>query len=97
MRFFAGADTQDRALPDTETVTVTNLPALTVASAGLRGAYTEENFARGRAQVQQWLEQHADQWEAAGEPYAVFWNSPFMPGFLKRSEVHQPLRNRAAP
>jgi hypothetical protein len=45
----------------------------------------------------QWLERHADQWEAAGEPYAVFWNSPFMPGFLKRSEVHQPLRHRAAP
>ena len=97
MRFFAGADAQDRALPDTETVTVTNLPALTVASAGLRGAYTEETFERGRTQVRQWLEQNADRWEAAGEPYAVFWNSPFMPGFLKRSEVHQPLRRRAAP
>ncbi|MEY5012255.1 MAG: hypothetical protein RLZZ253_3394, partial [Verrucomicrobiota bacterium] len=25
------------------------------------------------------------------EPYAVYWNSPFVPGFLKHSEVHIPL------
>ena len=94
MRFFAGADAKERALPDTDAVSVTNLPAVTVVSAGLRGSYTKEHFDEGRAMIKAWLEKHGDQWQAAGEPYAVFWNSPFMPGFLKRSEVHQPVRPR---
>jgi len=34
--------------------------------------------------------------EAAGEPYAVYWNAPYVPPFMKRFEVHVPVRPRAA-
>ena len=30
--------------------------------------------------------------EAAGEPYGVYWNAPYVPFFLKRFEVHVPVR-----
>jgi hypothetical protein len=32
---------------------------------------------------------------AAGEAYAIYWNSPFVPGFLKRYEVHVPVEPAA--
>jgi len=33
-------------------------------------------------------------YEAMGEPYAVYWNSPLVPFFFKQSEVHIPLRKK---
>jgi hypothetical protein len=65
-------------------------PAQRVVSAGLRGEYTRARFEQGVAAVREWLAAHPE-WSAAGEPYAVYWNSPFTPGFLKRSEVHLPV------
>ncbi len=29
---------------------------------------------------------------AAGEPFAVYWDGPFKPWFMKRAEVHVPVR-----
>lgn len=37
-----------------------------------------------------WLAKRADV-KAAGEPYAIYWNSPSVPFFLKKSEVHLPV------
>jgi len=65
----------------------------TVASIGIRGGYSRESFDQNQVKLRAWLKTQSD-WEAAGEAYAVYWNSPFMIWFLKRSEVHLPVRKR---
>lgn len=65
----------------------------TVASIGIRGGYSRESFEKNQAKLREWLKVQSD-WEAAGEAYAVYWNSPFVIWFLKRSEVHLPVRKR---
>ena len=65
----------------------------TVASIGIRGGYSRESYEQHQTQLREWLKTQSD-WEPAGEAYAVYWNSPFVIWFLKRSEVHLPLRKR---
>ena len=74
---------------------VINLPERRVASLGARGGYSRENFEQTRAALLAWLAKQPGV-EAAGEPYAVYWNSPFTLWFVKRSEVHVPVRPRVA-
>jgi hypothetical protein len=56
----------------------------------VRGSYTKKNFDTALTQLKAWLAQRPTL-IPQGEPYAVYWNSPFVPGFLKHSEVHIPL------
>jgi len=77
-------------LKDTPEVTLQSVPARTVASIGIRGGYTQESYEANLAKLREWLKGRPDL-KAVGEPYAVYWNSPFVPGFLKRSEVHIPV------
>ena len=67
----------------------------TVASIGIRGGYSRESFEENQSKLREWLTKQKD-WEPVGEAYAVYWNSPFMIWFLKRSEVHLPVRNRGS-
>ena len=93
MRFFVGSAVS-RELPSGKNgVTVREVPARKVASVGIRGSYSAENFDKGVADVRAWLAKHPE-WVAAGEPYAVYWNGPFVPWFLKRSEVHISVTGR---
>ena len=84
----ASAKRKDLQLP--EGVSRQNLPGRTVASVGIRGGYNRESFESNLAKLRAWLKNQS-QWAEAGEPYAVYWNSPFMLPFLKRSEVHLPV------
>lgn len=95
MRFLVGTDDAGKDLRDQGEVRVKDLPARQVVSAGLRGSYSRERFAKGVRMVREWLEKNPG-WKAAGEPYAVYWNSPFMPGFLKTSEIHLPIEPAGA-
>lgn len=96
MAFHLGADSAARSdLAAEGAVTLRELPERLVASLTVRGSYTPERLAETEATLREWLALHPD-WEIAGEAYAVYWNSPFMPGFLKRSEVHIPVRERRA-
>lgn len=65
----------------------------TVASLGIRGGYSKESYTESVAELRKWLAEQPD-WQPAGQPYAVYWNSPFMIWFLKRSEVHLPVQRR---
>jgi hypothetical protein len=60
---------------------------------GERGGYSRANFEKARATLLAWLAGQPAV-EAAGEPYAVYWNAPYVPFFLKRFEVHVPVRPR---
>jgi len=70
-----------------------NLPERKVASIGIRGGYTPERYEKNLAKLREWIKTQKGV-RVAGEPYAVYWNSPFMVPFFKRSEVHLPVRSQ---
>lgn len=90
MRFFAGSDASGRDLPDTRSVKVEVISEQEVLSIGIRGGYTEDRFEQGKQKLEAWLSEHPE-FEATGPAYAVYWNGPYVPGPLKRSEVHIPV------
>ncbi|MFT5448059.1 MAG: effector-binding domain-containing protein [Gammaproteobacteria bacterium] len=90
MRFYLGRDVPD-TLDDTDSVRVVNVPSRQVVSIGGRGSYGESNVAQAKERLESWLV-NQDKWAADGEPYAVFWDGPFTLWFMKRFEVHIPLR-----
>ena len=90
MRFYLGPKQGRKKLQDTTAVTVRPVEARRVVAVGLRGGYSGKTFRRGLRQLEAWLKKNPDH-KPAGSAYAVYWNSPFVPGFLKRSEVHIPL------
>ena len=75
-------------------VVVERRAARRVASLGARGSYSEKNFSTTRERLLAWVREQPGL-EAAGEPYAIFWSGPFTPGFIKRYEVHLPVRETA--
>ncbi|PXA05515.1 hypothetical protein DDZ13_01190 [Coraliomargarita sinensis] len=94
MYFYIGADASHRELSSTDEVKVVDLPERLVASIGVRGGYTRENFNAARKQLQAWLNSHPTH-KADGEARGVFWNGPYVPWFLKRFEVHLPVIERS--
>lgn len=72
-------------------VELQNLEARTVAAIGIRGSYSKENYEEGLERLKDWLKTQS-QLEVIGDSYAVYWNSPFVPFFLKQSEVHIPVK-----
>ncbi len=82
-------------LKDTSEVALQTVPERTVAAIGIRGSYTSESYETHLAKLREWLKSRPDL-KVTGEPYAVYWNSPFVPGFMKRSEVHIPIETPAA-
>lgn len=75
-------------------VRLEDVPARRVAAIGIRGSYSQENFRDAEQRLRAWVAQQPAL-EVAGEAYGVYWNSPFVPFFLKHSEVHLPLRDKA--
>jgi len=90
MVFFVGASSPSQTLPSTNGVSVKTLPETTVASIGLRGSYSRENYDDGVKRLAAWLAGQSE-WRANGQPYAVYWNSPFVPWFMRKSEIHMPI------
>ena len=66
-----------------------------VASIGARGSYSEENFNAAKAKLLHWLEGQTEYLAESTQVRGVFWNSPMVPFFLKRFEVHVPVSKLA--
>lgn len=66
-----------------------------VASIGARGGYTEANFNAAKAKLFKWLQSNTDYQADYAQVRGIFWNSPMMPFFLKRFEVHVPVTKLA--
>ena len=64
-----------------------------VASIGIRGGYSKESFEEHAQKLREWLKSQP-KYQAVGEAYAVYWNSPFTIWFLKRAEVHLPVQEK---
>lgn len=77
-------------LAETPQVKLSSVPERRVAAIGIRGSYSRENYEEALAELKAWLAKRTDV-KPSGEPYAVYWNSPFVPFFLKQSEVHIPV------
>ena len=87
----AETDLSPAATPVPEGVVVLKRPEQLVASHGGRGGYSREHFEQARAAVLAWVAARPDL-TVTGEAYGVYWNSPFMLPFLKRYEVHVPVK-----
>ncbi len=91
MRFFVGEKDADKPRPDTSAVTVRNLDAMTVVAIGIRGSYSEENYTVNKNALLKWLKENPS-YVQTGPAYGVYWDGPFIPWFLKRSEIHLPIQ-----
>lgn len=91
MYFWVAASERAKVAGSSGGVEVVEIPERRVASRGARGGYSAENFAETRDELLDWLRSQSDV-VPAGAPYAVYWHGPFMPGFMKRFEVHVPVK-----
>jgi effector-binding domain-containing protein len=67
---------------------------MTVVSIGIQGNYSYASYQQHLEQLREWLAQHSD-YTVAGPPRRFFYDSPFIPDALKRSEVQIPIRQAA--
>lgn len=91
MRFYVGTKDSGKELQSEDEVEVIIFPERKVASIGARGSYSEQNVNKSRVQLEEWLKE-SPLYSADGPVYGVYWNSPFTPWFLKRFEVHIPVK-----
>jgi len=90
MKFYVGGPDSGKDLRDRGEVKVVSLPERTVASIGIKGTYTKDKFEKNRAKLEAWLRENP-RYASVGAAYAVYWDAPFVPWFLKHSEVHIPV------
>jgi len=79
-----GVDEKDNRIVVTDTV------EMSVVSIGVRGSYDQKTFMRSLHALEAWLEVHPE-WTRSGSPRMLAYNSPFVPWFLKYSEVQIPV------
>jgi DNA gyrase inhibitor GyrI len=96
MKFYVGRDDSAKNLTEQAAVKVVNVPERTVVSIGIRGSYTKVTFEKNRDRLVAWLRENT-RYRAAGDAYAVYWDAPFVPWFLKHSEVHIPVTDQKNP
>lgn len=93
MYFYVGKKDLSKELKSTDNVKVIVEPELQVLSIGIRGGYSEKNFEQARKKLFDHLEA-SKEWKPNGPAYAVYWNGPFVPGFMKQFEVHIPVERK---
>lgn len=97
MAFLYERPTQGAAGPKPGSVEVVDLPAVTVASIGLRGGDGRDRVAAAAEQLKAWLNSPAGAgYEAAGPLRFMGYNSPFVLPYLRFSEVQIPIRPKPA-
>lgn len=94
MFFWVATSERAKVAGNESGVEVINVPERNVASRGERGGYSRENFEKARATLVDWMAGQKPAIEPTGEAYGVYWNAPYVPFFMKRFEVHIPIRPR---
>lgn len=62
-----------------------------VVSIGTRGRYSLETYQTSLERIQQWLAAHPE-YAVVGQPRRFFYDGPFLPDALKRSDVQIPVQ-----
>ncbi|MDY7019884.1 MAG: heme-binding protein, partial [Cyanobacteriota bacterium] len=73
-----------------ENIEVEDIPAMTVVSIGLRGSYDYRSYQENIKKLRTWLRQNPE-YAVVGQPRRFFYDSPFVPEALKRSEIQIPI------
>jgi effector-binding domain-containing protein len=90
-RFVMPAHLSRETLPEPDPgITITTVPARKVAAIRFGGTAEEEQLADYEAQLRHWI--GAKKLKPAGEAERAFYNSPFIPGPLRRTEVLIPIQ-----
>lgn len=76
-----------------ENIQVEDIPPMTVISLGTRGSYRFDEYTRGIQQLQSWLSEHPD-YVPSGPPRRFFYDGPYIPDPLKRSDIQIPVQRR---
>ncbi len=74
-----------------EGIKVETHPSITVVSIGVSGPYTYASYQENLARLRDWLAKHPS-YVVAGLPRRFFYDSPFTPDPIKRSEVQIPIQ-----
>jgi hypothetical protein len=72
-------------------IEIEDIPPMTVVSLGLKGGYSYRNYREGLVRLEDWLKQHPE-YEIARLPRRFFYDGPYIPDVLKRSEIQIPIR-----
>jgi hypothetical protein len=72
-------------------IQIENIPPMVVVSLGTRGRYDLESYRASIERLQAWLLEHPD-YRVVGSPRRFFYDGPFLPDALKRSDVHIPVQ-----
>lgn len=91
MRFFVGSDDLGKDLANSDEVVIRKLAPRKVVSIGIRGGYSEKRYNQNLRLLEKWIDANKSV-QVIGDPYGVYWNGPFVPAPLKRSEIHLPIR-----
>ncbi len=64
---------------------------MTVVSLGLQGSYSYQSYRENLEKLKNWLRQHRE-YEVVGEPRRFFYDGPYIPDAIKRSEIQIPIQ-----
>ena len=77
-----------------ENIEVEDIPPMTVVSLGLRGSYDYRSYQENVQKLYNWLKDNPE-YAVVGQPRRFFYDSPFVPEALKRSEIQIPIAETA--
>ncbi|PZO37801.1 MAG: ABC transporter substrate-binding protein [Leptolyngbya sp.] len=72
-------------------IQIEDIPPMLVVSIGTRGRYNLETYQASIQRLQTWLAAHPD-YTVVGPPRRFFYDGPFLPDALKRSDVQIPVQ-----
>jgi hypothetical protein len=73
-----------------DNIRVEDSSPMTVVSLGLQGGYDYESYQEGLTRLDRWLAEHPG-YRATGAPRRFFYDGPYVPDPLKRSEIQIPV------
>ena len=74
-----------------QNIRVEDVPPMTVVSLGLQGSYSYQSYRENLEKLKNWLRQHRE-YEVVGEPRRFFYDGPYIPDAIKRSEIQIPIQ-----
>ncbi len=74
-------------------VRVDDIAPMTVVSFGVKGGYEYGIYTKGIEQLQGWLAAHPE-YTVIGSPRRFFYDGPFIPDALKRSDIQIPVQRK---
>ncbi|ACK68593.1 conserved hypothetical protein [Gloeothece citriformis PCC 7424] len=72
-------------------IEIEDIQPMMVVSIGLNGAYSYSSYEENLARLMDWLSLHPE-YQIVGQPRRFFYDGPYVPDALKRSEIQIPIK-----